>query len=174
MQSWINSHLKHYTNTAARCCWLTVNSTYEMILPIIHSSSSSLQQTSIQVTAELIREKLSLWFLKHLSSPSPCHLFLFLPPPPPSEMTPPCLPPHPFILVFFSALHLSSAHAPPASIFLFLPHLSSLLRSLLKMTRVVLREGEEKKRRRPSCPRSGLSSSSAPGFLPGVSLLVFI
>lgn len=96
------------------------------------------------------------------------------PPPPPSEMTPPCLPPHPFILVFFSALHLSSAHAPPASIFLFLPHLSSLLRSLLKMTRVVLREGEEKKRRRPSCPRSGLSSSSAPGFLPGVSLLVFI
>lgn len=82
MQSWINSHLKHYTNTAARCCWLTVNSTYEMILPIIHSSSSSLQQTSIQVTAELIREKLSLWFLKHLSSPSPCHLFLFLPPPP--------------------------------------------------------------------------------------------
>ena len=67
-------------NRAARYCWLTVNSTYEMILPIIHSSFSSLQQTSIQVTAELIREKLSLWFLKHLSSPSPCHLYLFLPP----------------------------------------------------------------------------------------------
>ena len=102
---------------------------------IIHSSFSSLQQTSIQVTAELIREKLSLCFSFCFSfSPPPrlkwhrraSHLIL-------SSSS------------FFSTLHLSSAHAPPASIFLFLPHLSSLLRSLLKMTRVALRERKREK-----------------------------
>ena len=132
---------------------------------IIHSSFSSLQQTSIQVTAELIREKLSLCF-------SFCFSFS---PPPTSEMTPPCLPPHPFILVFF--FHPPLVFRPrPSSIYLPLPPAPLLSPPLAFKddTSRAEREKEGKKRRHPSCPRSRLSSSSVPGFLPGVSLLVFI
>lgn len=86
-----------------------------------------------------------------------------------SEMTPPCLPPNPFILIFY-ALHLSPTHTPLASIFLYLLHLSSSPFLPFKDDT----SHAEKTAALLLSALSTLSSCSAPRFLSGVSLLVFI
>ena len=106
-------------------------------------------ELSKQVTAEF-SQKIFLCASenseKHFFFLSPSLSPVFLPLPFRSDTAvPPTYSFHPRLY----ALHLSSTHTPPASIFLYLLHLSSSLSLLLKMTQVTVR-----KRWRSSCPHS--------------------